>query len=255
MIRVMLVEDEPHARNKLRELIQAEPDLEIVGECADGPQALRSIAIEQPDLLFLDIEIPGLNGVNLVKSLDRAYSPYIIVTTAYSEHAVWAFDANALDYLLKPYDKARFQRALHRARVIIHKASDTAGGPADAPAKPQDDSVAATLSAGMLKMKVGTRIKFVAMAKIRYIKAKGDHVLVNTVDEEFPVRERIKNMEEALDTGYFIRVHRSALLNVNYIKEMKSRLHGDYEITMQGGAVFRSSASYRESVRSMMKRG
>ncbi len=252
MIDVVLVEDEPHARNKLKELIKGEPDLKVVGECADGLEALRVIAALQPKLIFLDIEMPGLSGVELVKSLERAYLPYIIVTTAYSEHAVWAFDINVTDYLLKPYDTARFRRALHRVRAAMRKDP--------APAEPMGDGrdwSAATDAigahgTGMLKLKVGTKIKFIAPGKIRYIKAQGDRVLVNTVDEEFSMRARIKAIAELLDTGYFMRVHRSALLNVNCIKEMKPRLHGDYEFTMQDGAVFRSSASYREAVRAVL---
>ena len=248
MIRVVLVEDEPHARGKLRELVRSEPDLEIVGECADGLQALRLVAEARPDILFLDIEMPGLNGIELVKSMDPSRTPYIIVTTAYSEHAVWAFDVNVVDYLLKPYDKARFRRALHRARFAIQDAARTNGAPARPGGK------AAWRAEDTLKMKVGTRIKFIAAARIRYMQAQGDYLLVNTVDEEFLVRERIKNMEEALDNVSFKRVHRSVLLNVNYIKEMKARMHGDYEFTMQDGSVFHSSATYREAVRAMVKR-
>lgn len=248
MIRVMLVEDEPHARGKLRELIQSEPDLEIVGECADGVQALQLIAEAQPDLIFLDIEMPGVNGIELVKSLDPGHLPCIIVTTAYSEHAVWAFDANVVDYLLKPYDKARFRRSLHRTRLAIQDAGRTNGVLARPGGK------VALQAADTLKLKVGTRIKFIATARIRYMQAQGDYLLVNTVDEEFLVRERIKDMEDTLDNTSFKRIHRSVLVNLNYIKEMKARMHGDYEFTMQGGAVFRSSATYREAVRALVKR-
>ncbi|MFI4920231.1 MAG: LytR/AlgR family response regulator transcription factor [Gammaproteobacteria bacterium] len=250
MIDVVLVEDEPHARNKLKELIRDEPDLKVVGECTDGLEALRVIAALQPKLIFLDIEMPGLSGVELVKSLERAYLPYIIVTTAYSEHAVWAFDINVTDYLLKPYDTARFRRALHRVRAAMRNGADTKRS-ADSEREGPSDSVGMQ-GAGMLKLKVGTKIKFISPGKIRYIKAQGDRVLVNTVDEEFSMRARISAIAELLDTGYFLRVHRSALLNITCIKEMKPRLHGDYEFTMQDGAVFRSSASYREAVRAVL---
>jgi two-component system LytT family response regulator len=248
MIRVMLAEDEPHARSKLRDLIQGEPDLELVGECADGLEALRLVAAARPDLLFLDIQMPGLSGVELVRSLEPGYAPCIIVTTAYSEHAVWAFDANVVDYLLKPYDKARFRRALHRTRLAMHDAGRING----APARP--GGRVAWQAADTLKMKVGTRIKFITAGKILYMQAQGDYLQVNTVDEEFLVRERIKNMEDVLDGACFKRVHRSVLLNLNYIKEMKAWMHGDYEFTMQDGAMFRSSATYRDTVRAMVKR-
>lgn len=249
MIRVLIAEDEPHARDKLRELVLAQPDLKIVAVCADGLQALQAVAAKQPELLFLDIELPGLNGIDLVKSMDRSRAPYIVITTAYSEHAVWAFDENVVDYLLKPYDQSRFQRALQRVRLAMRDS-----GIAVTPGSPPVGNSVSWHAADTLRLKVGTRIKFIATAKVRYIKAQGDHILVNTVDQEFLVRERIKNIETALSCDQFIRVHRSALLNVRYIKEMQPRQHGDYEITMQDGAVFRSSASYRTSVRGMMKR-
>ena len=248
MIRVLLVEDEPHARGKLRELVEGEPDLEIAGECGDGLQALQLVASARPDLIFLDIEMPGLNGLELVKSMDQSRSPHIIVTTAYSDHAVWAFDVNVVDYLLKPYDKARFRRALQRARFAIR---DAAGRD---PALPAPRGRVVPQAEDTLKLKVGTRIKFIATARIRYMQAQGDYLLVNTVDEEFLVRERIRDMEDVLDNASFRRIHRSVLVNLNYVKEMKARMHGDYEFTMQGGAVFHSSASYRDTVRAMVKR-
>ena len=250
MIRVVLVEDEPHARVKLRKLIEEEPDLAIVGECADGPEALRTIGELQPDLVFLDIQMPGFNGLELVKSLERRYLPHIVVTTAHSEHAVWAFDTNAVDYLLKPYDTERFRRALHRVRVALRRPVPVyTERPHEPPAEQEGEGGYGT---SMLRFKVGTRIKFISPAKIRYIQAQGDHVLVNTVDEQFSMRARIKVVAELLDMGNFVRVHRSALLNVNLIKEMKPRLHGDYEFTMLDGAVFRSSGSYRETVRAVL---
>ena len=249
MIQVVLVEDEPHARAKLKKLIEGEADLKLVAECADGPEALRTIVELQPDLVFLDIEIPGFSGVQLVNSLEPAYMPQIVVTTAYSEHAVWAFDTNAVDYLLKPYDAERFRRALHRVRVALRRAVTAP------PEEDGDKEELGSYGSGMLRFKVGTKIKFISPGKIRHIRAQGDHVLVNTVDEQFSMRARIKAVAEQLDSGCFVRVHRSALLNVNYIKEMKPRLHGDYEFVMQDGTVFRSSGSYRNAVRAVLGRG
>src|SRR5690242_18580867 len=122
MIQVVLVEDEPHARAKLKKLIEGEADLKLVAECADGPEALRTIVELPPDLVLLDIDVPGFSRVARVKSLEPGCMPQIVVTTAYSEHAVWAFDTNAVDYLLNPYDAERFRRALHRVRVALRRA-------------------------------------------------------------------------------------------------------------------------------------
>jgi two-component system LytT family response regulator len=252
MIRVVLIEDEPHAREKLKDFIRGEPDLEVVGECGDGLQALQVIGAVQPDLVFLDIQMPGLNGMELVKSLGRNSAPRIVVTTAYSDHAVWAFDIEAVDYLLKPYDRPRFRLALQRVRTAFGQAAR--GGRDEGPLLVPSGAVERR-GGDILKMKVGSRIKFISMGKIRYIQAQGDYILVNTVDEEFPVRERIKNIESQLDGDSFLRVHRSVLLNVGYIREMKPWLHGDYQFTMRDDRVFRSSASYREQVRAMLGGG
>ncbi len=251
MIRTLIVEDEPHARDKLRELLQGEPDLQLVGECGDGLEALRAIGSLQPDLVFLDIQMPGLNGIELVESLGRTGTPHIVVTTAYSDHAVWAFEIEAVDYLLKPYDKPRFRLALQRVRTAMGRsgADEPKAGPQQSVPTP---SGAVERRGDMLKMKVGSRIKFISMGKIRYIQADGDYIRVNTVDEEFLVRERIKDVVSQLDEDSFLRVHRSVLLNIDYIREMKPWQHGDYEFTMRDEAVFHSSASYRAQVRAVL---
>jgi two-component system LytT family response regulator len=251
VIRTLIVEDEPHARDKLRELLGSESDLELVGECGDGLQALRMIGALQPDLLFLDIQMPGLNGIELVKALGRVGAPRIVVTTAYSDHAVWAFEIEAVDYLLKPYDKPRLRLALQRVRTELGRPGKEAQR-AEPLTPPPTPSGAVERRGDMLKMKVGNRIKFIAMNKVRYIQSQGDYILVNTVDEEFQVRERIKDVVGQLDPDSFLRVHRSTLLNINFIREMKPWQHGDFEFTMRDGTVFHSSASYRQQVRAVL---
>ena len=251
MIRTLIVEDEPHARAKLRELLDAEHGLEIVGECGDGLQALRMLGALQPDLLFLDIQMPGLSGIELVKTLGRVGTPRIVVTTAYSDHAVWAFEIDAVDYLLKPYDRPRLRLALQRVRAELDRSGE--GGQRVAPLTPPPTPSGAVERRGdMLKMKVGSRIKFIAMSKVRHIQAQGDYILVNTADEEFQVRERIKDVVGQLDPDSFLRVHRSVLLNINFIREMKPWQHGDFEFTMHDGTVFHSSASFRRQVRATL---
>jgi two-component system, LytTR family, response regulator len=251
VIRVLVVEDELHARDKLRDLLQSEPDLELVGLCADGLQALSDIGSLRPDAVFLDIQMPGLDGVELVEALGRSAAPRIVVTTAHSDHAVWAFEIEAVDYLLKPYDRARFRQALQRLRAALGHAGkdEQRSEPIPLPSTP---SGAVERRGDILKMKVGNRIKFIAMGKVRYIQAQGDYIRVNTVDEEFSVRERIKDVVGQLDQDSFLRVHRSILLNINYIREMKPWQHGDFEFTMRDDAVFHSSASYRRQVRAVL---
>jgi two-component system, LytTR family, response regulator len=251
VIRVLVVEDEPHAREKLRNLLQSEPDLELVGLCSDGLEALHDIGSLRPDAVFLDIQMPGLDGVELVRALGRSIAPRIVVTTAHSDHAVWAFEIEAVDYLLKPYDRPRFDLAVQRLRAALGK-SGREGQRAEPTPPPATPSGAVERRGDMLKMKVGSRIKFIAMGKVRYIQARGDYLLVNTVDEEFQVRERIKDVVGQLDQDSFLRVHRSVLLNINYIREMKPWQHGEFEFIMRDDAVFHSSASYRRQVRAVL---
>lgn len=251
MIRTLIVEDEPHARNKLRELLQGESDLKLVGECGDGLQALRMIRSLRPDLVFLDIQIPGLDGIELVEALGRIDSPRIVVATAYADHAVWAFGIEAVDYLLKPYDRQRLRQAVQRVRSGLGGAGKKGLQSVPMPLPPTP-SGAVERRGDMLKMKVGNRIKFIGMSKIRYIQSRGDYILVNTTDEEFQVRERIKDMVGQLDPDSFLRVHRSVLLNINFIREMRPWQHGDFEFTMRDDTVFHSSASYRQQVRAVL---
>lgn len=252
MIRVLVVEDEPHAREKLRSLVQDEADLEFLGFSTDGIQALRDIGSLRPDLVFLDIQMPGLTGVELVRALGGSTAPKIVVTTAYSDHAVWAFEIDAVDYLLKPYDRPRFRLALQRVRAILGK---TVGEGLQAEPALATPSGAVERRGDMLKMKVGNRIKFIAMRQVRYIQAHGDHIVVNTLDEEFQVRERIKDVVGQLDADKFLRVHRSVLLNIDFIREMRPWQHGDLEFIMRDEAIFHSSASYRQQVRAVLGAG
>lgn len=254
IIKIVLLEDEPHARHMLKNLIAAESDLKIVGECADGLQALEAIRSERPDLVFLDIQTPGLNGIDVVKSLKHSEIPFVIVTTAYANHALWAFDINAIDYLLKPYTKMRFRLALSRARAALHVKNKISGNTNLITERTNASlsNVVKRHGVDILKMKVGTKIKFISISKICYMRAQSYHIVVSTMDEQFSVRERMKNLERQFGDDSFMRIHRSVLVNTNYISDVSPWLHGDYRFTMRDGTVFHSSGSYRARVRAML---
>ncbi|MGH7749266.1 MAG: LytR/AlgR family response regulator transcription factor [Candidatus Dormibacteria bacterium] len=250
MIRVAVIDDEPHARFKLVKLIDAEPDLDLVGEYGTGAEALKGITQQRPDLIFLDIQMPDLDGFRMLETLDTRTPPYVIFTTAYTEYATKAFEFEAIDYLLKPFDVTRFQKAVDKSRRIINQAprhSDPRAGIEHL------ETIASHLgnksSNNRLLVKLGTKIRFLDAYKIRHIQAAGDFLKVAINDEVLLIRERMQAMEGRLTPGTFIRIHRSALINLDFVKEMKAKQHGDYEFIMLDGERFLSSARYRASIR------
>jgi two-component system, LytTR family, response regulator len=253
MIRVLIVDDEPHARQKLIQLVQTTGDLELLGTCNNGVEALAAIRKQQPDLVFLDIQMPELGGFEVLKSLgDRR--PYVIFTTAYSEYAAQAFEVEALDYLLKPFDITRFERALGRARRLIG-GGDAA--PATSEPNPEFERLASLLDRRLgktrLLVKVGSGIRPVDVAGIFYVESEGDYLHVAIADERLRIRERMKDIEEQVSSAGFVRIHRSVLVNLEHVREMKPKKHGDYEFLMADGARFVSGATYRGNVRHILE--
>lgn len=252
MIRVLIVDDEPHARRKLSHLVQAEVDLELLAVCKNGSEALAGIRKHQPDLVFLDIQMPELGGFEVLKSLGKQ-RPYVIFTTAYSEYAAQAFEVEAVDYLLKPFDLARFEHALGRARRLI-AGSDAAVG---SEANPEFDRLASLLDRRLgktrLLVKVGNGIRPVDVAGVFYVESEGDYLHLAVAGERLRIRERMKDIEEQVAEAGFVRIHRSVLVNLEHVREMKPKKHGDYEFLMADGARFVSGATYRGNVRRILE--
>jgi two-component system LytT family response regulator len=254
MIRVLIVDDEPHARQKLTQLVQTTGDLELLGTCNNGVEALAAIRKQQPDLVFLDIQMPELGGFEVLKSLGDG-RPYVIFTTAHSEYAAQAFEVEAVDYLLKPFDITRFERALGRARRLIG-GGDAA--PAASEPNPEFDRLASLLDRRLgktrLLVKVGSGIRPVHVAGIFYVESEGDYLHVAIAGERLRIRERMKDIEEQVGDAGFVRIHRSVLVNLEHVREMKPKKHGDYEFLMADGARFVSGATYRGNVRNILER-
>jgi two-component system LytT family response regulator len=253
MIRVLIVDDEPHARQKLSHLVQAAGDLELLGACKDGVEALAAIRKQRPDLMFLDIQMPELDGFDVLKSLGGK-RPYVIFTTAYSEYAAQAFEVEAVDYLLKPFDVTRFERAVSRARRLIG-GSDAV--PATPDAKADFDRLASLLDRRLgktrLLAKVGNGIRPVDVAGIFYVESEGDYLQIAIAGERLRIRERMKDIEERVADAGFVRIHRSVLVNLQHVREMKPKKHGDYEFLMADGVRFVSGATYRGNVRRILE--
>ena len=254
-IRALVVDDEPHARHKLAQLIGMAGDLELLGTCQNGLEAVEAVRRLRPDLLFLDIQMPGLGGFEALKALGKDAPPYVIFTTAYSEYAAQAFEMEAVDYLLKPFDASRFERALNRARKLI-------GGAAAPASRGEDLDRHLTRLASMLDqrfgktrilVKVGSSIRPLDVAGIFYVESEGDYLRLAVAGEKLRIRERMKDIEEQVGDAGFVRIHRSVLINLEHVREMKPKKHGDYEFLMADGARFVSGATYRGNVRRILE--
>jgi two-component system, LytTR family, response regulator len=223
-MRVLIVDDEPLARDRLRALISDTPDVEIVGEAENGADAISLSRSTTPDVLFLDIQMPRVSGFEVIERLGPDVPPVIIFTTAHSQHAAAAFDVSATDYLVKPFDRSRVGRALERARHILGSAT---GQKRDSPA------TAGGLQPERFAVRLRGQIIFVRTADILWIGAEGNYVRLYTGEGSYLLRESMKNLEDALDPNVFIRVHRSAFVDVGAIE----RISGSTIILRNGGRV------------------
>ena len=256
MIRVLVVDDEPPARNRIKSLLKDQGDLLLVGESGDGLDALQKVRELAPDLLFLDIRMPGMTGLELGRALRDDKRPYIVFTTAYDEYAVDAFAVDAVDYLVKPFDKARFREALTRVRERIGGAAPasaelgkllerlTALVPNAAPRDPE-----------RLAVKDGTRLRLLKLPDVTYIRADGDYLDIHMVEgEHFLVRERMRTLEERVPAGSFARISRSVMLNILHVSEIRSGERSNYVFTLKSGERFASGTTYRDAVRALVER-
>ena len=245
-IRVLLVDDEPLARQRLRALLEAEPDLEIAGECADGSQAVEAIRTHRPDLIFLDVRMPELDGFGVLEALAEEPRPAVIFVTAYDRFALKAFEVNALDYLLKPFDRERFRKALARAREQIGRAQgDEVGQQLRALL---EDARGARKYLDRVVIKSSARVFFLRVAEIDWIEAAGNYLKLHAGREEHLLRETMNNLEARLDPAKFLRIHRSTIVNVERIQELQPWFHGDYLVLLRDGTRLTLSRSYRQKL-------
>lgn len=243
-IRTLIVDDEPLAREGLRHLLAAEHDIEIVGECADGFAAIVDIERMAPDLLFLDVQMPEMDGFELISLIKPEPLPAVIFVTAHDKYALRAFDAHAVDYLLKPVDPHRFEAALARARRNL------------LPAPPQlNHNLLALLQewqnqrkpAARFLAKTAGRAVVIKAEEIDWISAEGDYACLHTQKQKHLVRETLNELQQQLDPAHFVRTHRSTIVNVDRIKELELLSHGDALIILKDGAQLPLSRNYRSS--------
>jgi two-component system, LytTR family, response regulator len=252
-LRVLLVDDEPLVRQGIRDFLETEPDVTIVGECGNGIEALETIAREPVDLVFLDVQMPELDGIGVAAALAEQRGPAVVFVTAYSEHAVRAFEVNAVDYVLKPFDHERFSAALARARAR------RASGEQEELAR-RLGSVLAELqrerghSQRVLVRSEG-RIRFVAVDDIDWIEAADNYARLHAGTERHLVRETMASLEARLDPMRFARIHRSAIVNLARIKELQPTFNGEYAVFLTSGEKLTLSRGYRDSLREKIGSG
>jgi len=244
MIRALIVDDEAVARRRIRRLLTSEKDIEVIGECANGLQALSLIESDRPDLLFLDVEMPEMNGFELLMQLHKSRIPVVIFTTAFDKYAVRAFELHALDYLVKPIDSQRFEEALNRARshMNLQKGAEASSG------------ILAMLSE-MQKQKCWLeriivkqpgRAFFIKVAAVDRFEAADNYIRVHAGTDMHLIRETMNALELKLDPSKFVRVHRSTIVNVDRIKEIHSLFQGNHLIVLQNGEKVTLSRNYRD---------
>ena len=243
MIRALIVDDEPLSRRKIREFLKEDRDIEIVGECGNGAQAVSAVRDATPDLLFLDIQMPGMDGFTVLEELREERLPFVIFVTAYDKYAVKAFEVRALDYLLKPFHRERFARATDRAKAQIRgTANDFTTQIRDLiqELRPQTRYLERVI------VKTGGTVFFLKTAEIDWISAEENYVRVHCGKASYLLREKISNLETQLDPGRFQRIHRSTIVNIDRIQKLHPHSHGDYQVLLHDGTELILSRAYRE---------
>lgn len=251
MIRAVIADDEPLVRTRVRRLLADVPDFSVVAECGDGLSALECVKREEPECLFLDVQMPGLNGFEVLDALQHEQcKPAVVFITAYDHHAVRAFEVCAIDYLLKPIEAARFSASLQRVRADIAKAASTNKDLA---------ALAEHLPAelrylGRFVIRAGERFRVVPVDDVEAIEAVDNYVNIHASGQSHLMRGKIGEVELRLDPERFVRIHRSALVNVAAIRELQLWYHGEYVVILRSGRRLHASRTYSAKLRHLLDR-
>jgi two-component system LytT family response regulator len=247
---VLIVDDEPLARDRIRELLKGDHEIEIVDEARNGREAIEAIAARAPDIVFLDVQMPDMDGFAVLQALGEKL-PLIIFVTAYDQHALRAFDVHAVDYLMKPFDRQRFAKSLDRAKERIKR--------------PPDENDAGRIMALLEELKAGVRylerfaiktgekILFIRAQDVDSIEAEGNYVRLNVATSSYLVRETINSIESQLDPRTFVRIHRSTIVNINRVRELQAWARGEYRVMLDNDAHYTLSRGYREHFDNFIK--
>jgi two-component system, LytTR family, response regulator len=260
-IRTLIVDDEPLARRGLSLRLARHPDIDIVGEAGNGREAFFAVSEHQPALMFLDVQMPGVDGFELLRAIPASQMPLTVFVTAYDQYALRAFEASAIDYLLKPIEDARLDAALERARRelasrdaqdhcarLLRLLGDVSGKP-DLTLEQALDGAAPGTVDDRLSIKDSGRILRVPLDDILWIDAAGDYMCVHTPTDTHVLRATMRELEGRLDARRFQRIHRSTIVNVARVRELRSHLNGEYFLILDSGQQLKLSRSYKDKVR------
>jgi len=261
-IRTLIVDDEPLARRGLELRLAAESDVEILRQCNNGEDAARAVAELQPDLMFLDVQMPGLDGFATLRAIPASQLPMVVFVTAYDHYAIKAFEASAVDYLLKPIDDARLAQALYRVRQarkdreseqhmarLLNLLGELSGKPAlTLDQALESDGKTLVKNDQKISIRDGGRTVRVDVDHIRWIDAAGDYMCIHTDSETHILRATMRELERQLDGRRFQRVHRSTIVNINRVKSMRAHINGEYFLMLDCGHELKLSRSYKEKI-------
>ncbi len=252
VIRSLIVDDEPPARARVRQFLKDEPGFEIVGECGDGRQAVATIQKLQPDLVFLDVQMPRLTGFEVCANLAGGAMPLVIFVTAYDQFALQAFEVHAIDYLLKPFDRERFQKSLRHAREQLRRGQEAT--PDARLTALLEDLKSGPRGPDRMAFKVNGRVIFVRADEIEWVEADGNYVNLHAGPAAHHLRETIASFETRLSPEKFMRISRSVIVNLDRIKELQPLFYGDYAVILQNGVRLTLSRNFRDRLEKWLAR-
>lgn len=250
LIRTVIVDDERLARNRLRRLLSLDPDIDVVAECATGAEAVALLCTQLPELLFLDVQMPELDGFGVLEKLNRESLPVVVFVTAYDSYALRAFEVHAFDYLLKPFDRKRFTEVIRRAKTQVTLVRSG-----------QVNQRLLELLEGLeqrrsdparIAIRTGGHVILVKTHAIDWVEAADNYVCLHCGGETHVVRETMNSFERRLDPNRFLRIHRSTIINLDRVKEMQPWFRGDYQVVLNDGTKLTLSRSYRDRLRSVL---
>jgi two-component system LytT family response regulator len=257
MIKTLIVDDEKPARSRLTQCLSREPDVEIVGIARDGLEAVKQIRALAPDLVFLDVQMPALDGFGVLRQIDRDAMPVTIFVTAYDRYAIKAFETHAVDYLLKPFSDERLGCALRQARTLLSlRAKNQAGSTSAVPTDEQETEAEENTRGGCLDrivLRTAGRILFLNVSEIDWIEAAGVYVQLHAGSRVHLYRSSVVHLLQRLNPREFVRVHRSTIVNTSRIVELQPRSHGDYTVFLEGGKQLTLSRAYKQGVEAWLK--
>jgi two-component system, LytTR family, response regulator len=252
-IKTMLIDDEPLARESLKIFLSAYEGIHVVAECSNGLQAIQVINQEKPDLVFLDVQMPEVNGFEVLNEIEPDIQPVVIFATAYEKYALQAFEANAIDYLLKPFDKHRFKEAVQKAIRYINGNNGEGLNHIRELLKTYNRLKSAE---GQYKNRILVKEKkkyfLVDLDDISFFEASGDYVAIHKQKVTHLINDSMNNLESKLDPQQFIRIHRSTIINVRYIDNLQPYFNGEFHITMKNGEKLKLSRNYRDKIKNIL---